>query len=171
MRWKPEIGGGIMSDLKKWEPFRDLSIIQREMDDMFRRFFGTFTPASLLRREFKGEWSPVVDVYMKDNKYVVHADIPGVDPKNVDISITGNLLTIKGERKSEVEEKKEGYFVHETSMGLFERTLTLPEGVDTTKIHASCKNGIIEVTMPAKAEALPRKVKVELEETTGKKAA
>ncbi len=107
---------------------------------------------------------------MKENQLVIRADIPGVDPKNVDISVTGNLLTIKGERKSDVEEKKEGYLYHETSIGTFERTLTLPEGVDTAKIHASYRNGVVEITMPAKAEALPRKVKVELEET-GKKAA
>ncbi len=160
-----------MSDLKKWEPFRDLSIVQREMDDMFRRFFGTFAPLNIFRRELKGEWYPVMDLYTKDNKFVVHADIPGVDPKDVEISVTGNLLTIKGERKSDVEEKKEGYMFHETSMGVFERTITLPEGVDTAKIHATYKNGVLEVSMPAKAEALPKKVKVELEETTGKKAA
>ncbi len=160
-----------MSDLKKWEPFKDLSIVQREMDDMFRRFFGTFAPLNFFRKELKGEWYPVMDLYTKENKFVVHADIPGVDPRDVDISITGNLLTIKGERKSDIEEKKEGYMFHETSLGVFERTITLPEGVDTTKIHATYKNGVLEVTMPAKAEALPKKVKVELEEVTGKKAA
>ena len=163
-----------MSDLKKWEPFRDLSIIQRDMDDLFRRFFGTFgtlAPAGFFKKEFKGEWYPVMDVYLKDNKFVVHADIPGVDPKNVDISITGNLLTIKGERKSEIEEKKEGYMLHESSIGVFERTITLPEGVDTAKVHATYKNGILELMMSAKAEVLPKKVKVEIEEVTGKKAA
>ncbi|MBI5467808.1 MAG: Hsp20/alpha crystallin family protein [Deltaproteobacteria bacterium] len=160
-----------MLELKKWEPFKDLSIVQREMDDMFRRFFGTFAPLNFLRKELKGEWYPVMDLYTKDNKFVVHADIPGVDPRDVDISVTGNLLTIKGERKSDIEEKKEGYMFHETSLGVFERTITLPEGVDTTNIHATYKNGVLEVTMPAKAEALPKKVKVELEEVTGKKAA
>ena len=163
-----------MADLKKWEPFRELSTIQREMDDFFKRVFGTFgtlSPVGLFKREFRGEWYPAVDLYMKGSELVVHADIPGVDPKDVDISITGNLLTIRGERKSDVEEKKEGYMFHETTAGFFERTLTLPEGVDTTKIHATCKNGIIELTMPAKAEALPKKVKVEIEEVKGKKAA
>lgn len=158
-----------MADLRKWEPFRELANIQKDMDDFFRRVFGGLTPTSLFRREIRGEWYPTLDLYMKDNKLVVHADIPGVDPKDVDISVTGNMLTIRGERKADFEEKKEGYLYHETSFGGFERTVTLPEGVDTTKIHASYNKGVLEITMPAKAEALPRKVKVELEE--GKKAA
>lgn len=158
-----------MADLKKWEPFRELATIQREMDDLFRRVFGSLTPANLFRREVKGEWFPTVDLYMKGNELVVHADIPGVDPKDVDISVTGNMLTLRGERKAEIEEKKEGYLYHETSFGGFERSITLPEGVDTTKVRASYNKGVLEIRMPAKAEALPRKVKIELEE--GKKAA
>jgi len=158
-----------MANLKKWEPFRELATIQREMDDLFRRVFGSLTPANLFRREVKGEWFPTVDLYMKGNELVVHADIPGVDPKDVDISVTGNMLTLRGERKAEIEEKKEGYLYHETSFGGFERSITLPEGVDTTKVRASYNKGVLEIRMPAKAEALPRKVKIELEE--GKKAA
>ena len=159
-----------MADLRKWEPMRELATVQKDMEDMFRRVFGLL-PTGLFRRELRGEWYPSIDTFMKDNNLVIRADIPGVDPKNVDISVTGNVLTIKGERKSDIEEKKEGYLYHETSVGAFERTLTLPEGVDSAKIHATCKNGVVEITMPAKAEALPRKVKVELEETSGKKAA
>lgn len=154
-----------MFELKKWDPFRELSSIQREMDDLFRRVFGSLTtPSGLFRREtFRGEWFPAVDCFMKDSKFIVHADIPGVDPRNVDISITGNVLTIKGERKSEVEEKKEGYMFHEASYGTFERMLTLPEGVDTANVKATYKNGVLELIMPAKAEVLPRKVQIELE--------
>ncbi|OGP16099.1 MAG: hypothetical protein A2V21_311265 [Deltaproteobacteria bacterium GWC2_55_46] len=162
-----------MADLRKWEPLRELATIEKEMEDMFRRAFGglsTILPTGLLRREFRGEWYPLVDSFMKENQFVVRADLPGVDPKDVEISVTGNLLTIRGERKSTVEEKKEGYLFHETSFGAFERTVTLPEGVDTTKVHASCSNGVIEITMPAKAEALPRKIKVEVM-GDGKKAA
>jgi HSP20 family protein len=77
--------------------------------------------------------------------------------------VTGNILTIKGERKSVVDEKKKGYLFHETSWGHFERSLTLPEGVDASKVHATCKNGVLELTMPTKAEALPKKVSIEIE--------
>lgn len=160
-----------MADLRKWEPFKELSTIQRDMDDFFRRVFDSLTPSRLFRREFKAEWYPAIDVYMKNNQLVVHADLPGINPKDVDISLTGNVLTIRGERKAEWEEKKEGYMFGEASYGAFERSFTLPEGVDTTKCHAVYKNGVLELTMPAKAEALPRKVKIELEEGKEKKAA
>jgi HSP20 family protein len=161
-----------MFELKKWEPLRDLSTIQREMDDLFRRVFGGFSTAGLFKRETRAEWCPDVDCFMKEGSLVVHADIPGMEPKDVDISIAGNVLTIRGERKAEWEEKKEGYLFHEASYGSFSRSLTLPEGVDTTKVHASYRNGVIELTMPAKAEALPKKVKIEVEGAKeGKKAA
>ncbi len=160
-----------MLELKKWEPLRELSTMQKEMDELFRRGFGSLT-TGLLRGGFKGEWRPDVDCYTKDNKFVVHADLPGVDAKDVDVSITGNMLTIKGERKTEEKAKKGDYIFHESSYGSFERSMTLPEGVDLKKVHASYKNGVLELTMPVKSAALPRKIKVELTEgKEGKKAA
>lgn len=160
-----------MFELKKWDPFRELSTIQRDMDDLFKRVFGSLTPTSLFRREsFKGEWYPSLDCYMKGNQFIVHADIPGVDPKDVDISVAGNVLTIRGERKADIEEKKEGFLFREASYGSFERVLTLPEGADTTKVHASYRNGVLELTMPAKAEALPKKVTIEIEKEIKKAA-
>ncbi|MBI5235631.1 MAG: Hsp20/alpha crystallin family protein [Deltaproteobacteria bacterium] len=159
-----------MFALKKWEPMKEFTTIQREMDELARRFFGSFTG---LRREFAGEFTPTMDCYMKNGQFIVHAELPGIEAKDVDISITGNLLTIRGERKSVVDEKKTDYLFHESSFGSFERTMTLPEGVDTGKVHATCKNGVLELTMPTKAEALPKKVKIEIEEGNkeGRKAA
>lgn len=164
-----------MFELKRWEPMRELSTIQRDLDDLFRRTFGSLTP-SLLRGESRGEWFPAVNCYMKEGKYVVDVDLPGVDPKDVDISITGKTLSIKGERKSEVKKEKEGYIFHESSYGTFERSMTLPEGVEAGKAHATYANGVLHLTMPAKSEALPKKVKVEVSEeeskgTKGTKAA
>jgi HSP20 family protein len=158
-----------MLELKKWEPFRELSTVQREMDELFRRTFGSLT-SGLFRKEWGGQWCPDLDCYMKDNKFFIHADIPGVDPKEVDISIVGNILTIKGERKTDVTEKKGEYIFHESSFGEFVRTMTIPEGVDVSKVHASYRNGVLELSMPTKAEVLPKKIHVELEGTKeGKK--
>ena len=161
-----------MFELKKWEPLKELTTIQREMDELFKRTFGSLT-SGIFGKEFRmGMWTPAVDCFVKEGNFVIHADIPGIDPKNVDVSIAGNLLTIKGERKTEAEEKKAGYLFREASYGTFERTITLPEGCETDKVHATYKNGVIELTMPAKAGALPKKVKVEVEELKeGKKAA
>lgn len=161
-----------MLELKKWEPLKELSTIQKDMDEFVRRFFSSMTPAGLFRRELVAEWYPSVECFIKKNVFTVQADLPGIDPKNVEISITGNVLTIKGERKAAYDEKKEGYLFHEACYGAFERSMTLPEGVDTSGVHAAYHNGVLELTMPTKAEALPRKIKVEVvEEKMEKKAA
>jgi len=151
-----------MLELRKWEPMRELSTIQKEMDELFRRTFGSLT-SGLFRREWKGQWCPEFDCYTKDGKFIVHAYLPGVDPKDVDVTIAGNILTVKGERKSDVTEKKGGYIFHESSFGEFERSITIPEGVEVDKVHATYTNGVLELSMPAKAEVMPKKIKVELE--------
>ncbi len=152
-----------MFELKKWEPMKELSSIQREMDDFFKRVFGTFSPAGFFKREFASEWYPALNCFYKEGRFIVNADIPGLDPKEIEISIAGNVLTIRGERKSIVDEKKEGYVFHETSYGTFERSMTLLDGVEADKVKASYKNGVLELSMPAKAEALPKKIKVEID--------
>ncbi len=147
-----------MLSIRKWDPFAELSTLHREMDEFFRRTLSGLTPGF-----FKGEWYPLVESYMRGDHLVVRVDLPGVNPRDVDISILGNQLVIKGERKAEKEEKKGEYFYRETSYGRFERVLTLPEGVNTDKVHATYKDGILEITMPARAEALPKKITVEVE--------
>jgi len=155
-----------MLALKKWEPFSELSTLHKEMDELFKRTFGSIVPSF-----FKGEWYPNVESFIKGNTLWIKADLPGLDPKDVAISVAGSTLTIKGERKEEKKEEEKGeYFFRETSYGAFERTITLPEGVDTDKVHASYKNGVIEVTMPVKEAARPKKVTIEVE-AAGKKAA
>lgn len=156
-----------MFELRKWEPLKELTQLQREMDDFFKRTLSSITPSAF----FRGEWLPAIDCYMKENQFVVHADLPGVEPGKLDVSVTGNLLTIKGERSSERDIGKESYMLHEASYGSFERTVTLPEGADTSNVRASYKNGILDLTMPVKAEALPRKVKIELGEVEKTKKA
>ncbi len=155
-----------MLALRRWDPFKELSTIHREMDEFFKRTLESLTPGL-----FKGEWFPAVESYMKKNSLVVKVDLPGIDPKDLDISIVGNQLVIKGERKAVEEEKEGDYILKETAYGAFERCLTLPEGIDTEKVHASYKNGVLEITMPAKKEALPRKVTVEVEGKEAKRAA
>lgn len=141
--------------LKKWDPVRELSTLQSEMEDLFRKLTGGFG------LEFaKGQWYPTVESYLEGDKLHVRADLPGMDPADIDVSIAGNMLTIKGERKSERKEKESEYLFCETSYGSFERTITLPEGVDTENVHAEYKGGVLEITMPAKGAALPRKVHV-----------
>lgn len=160
-----------MLDIRKWEPLKELSTIQRDMDEFVRRFFSSMTPAGLFRKELVSEWFPTVECFIRKNVFTVQMDLPGVDPKNLEIAIAGNVLTIKGERKAAYDTQKEGYLFHEACYGSFERSITLPDGVDSTGVHALYKNGVLELTMPTKVEALPKKVRVEVEEAKAEKKA
>jgi HSP20 family protein len=93
----------------------------------------------------------------------VRADVPGLEPKDIELSVLGNVLTIKGERKGEKETKKENYFRREISYGAFERRMTLPEGTETDKVKANFKNGVVEVTIPMAKEAVAKKIPLEAE--------
>lgn len=151
-----------LKKLEKWDPIKELSTIHRDMDDLFKRVFGS---ASMFGHGLRiGAWFPTMDAFVRDGKLVVRADLPGIDPKKTEITISGGLLTIKGERKTEKTETKEGVILSESAYGAFERTMTLPDGVDTADVHATYKNGVLELTMPTKAVTLPKKVTIEIEE-------
>ena len=126
--------------------FHDLS----DLDSLFDSAFGRWT-------EEGSAWWPLVESYTKDGQLILRYDLPGVDPKDVDVSLEGNVLTIRGERRAE--HGGEGY--REVQYGRFERTLTMPEGLDPEKIKARYVNGVLEVTVPAPAAAT-RKVPIEV---------
>jgi HSP20 family protein len=105
-------------------------------------------------------WSPVIDVMEKDKEYIVKAELPGVKEEDVDVSISGNMLTISGEKKTESETKKKGYYYSESSYGNFSRSVTIPSNVNTDKIEACYDKGVLEITLPKTAEAKTKKVKV-----------
>ena len=137
--------------------FRGLDGLHRDIDALFDGFFGSREVAPV------ADWTPRVDTCVKDDKIVVRADLPGVDPKEVDISLEGNLLSIRGERKAEQE--KADY--REVYYGRFERHVRVPNGTEPEKISAKYVNGVLEVTVP-----LPKPVtrKVPVEVTTGASA-
>ena len=161
-----------MKPLTKWSPFSELPAIRHEMDDLFNKFFefgGGWMPSLLRERMF-----PALESFYKEGKFVVKAELPGIDPKDVDISIVGNQLTIKGERKTEKDVKEENYMMMERSYGSFMRSITLPEGVDTTKVNAKYHDGVLDLTMPCAEAIAPRKITIEIEgseEKVVKKAA
>ena len=115
----------------------------------------------LARQNAEQGGRPFGCVIVKDGNVVVRADVPGLDPKDIEVSVLGNVLMIKGERKEEQEVKKENYFRREVSYGAFERHITLPEGAQTDKIKATFKNGVVEVTMPIAKEAGAKKIPLE----------
>ncbi len=143
----------------RWEPFRELSTLHKEIDELFRRTFGGF-------RETEGEvtnlMAPKVNTFVKDDVYHVEAELPGIDRNNLDVSIDGNILTLKGERKMRKETRRQDYLLQESSFGSFMRRLILPEGVNTDKVHAAYDDGVLTVTMPLEKKLMTgRKVMVE----------
>ena len=141
-----------MASLVRWDPLQDLVAIQRDVGRMFNDLGGWTMP--LPRRRMEGETlmlTPTVDVLRKGEDMVVRAELPGVKPEELDISVTENMLTIKGERHEEHEAKEEDYYVRESSFGTFERTLRLPEGAEIDHIKAEFTDGILEITVPKAA--------------------
>ncbi len=145
-----------MGALLPFRPFRELERWARQFEPRFPRFFEEYTNG-------EEEFLPAIESYIKDGNLVVHADVPGLEPKDIEVSVLGNVLTIKGEREDRKEAKTEDYIRREISYGKFERRMTLPEGAMTDKVKASFKNGVVEVTMPVGKELAAKKVPLETE--------
>ena len=108
------------------------------------------------------EWAPAIDVVTEDGDLVIRAELPGVKQEDVDITLQDNVLTVSGERKAEQEEERGGYYVRERRYGSFSRSLTVPEGVDESKIHARYENGVLEVTVEGAAQVQePKRIQIE----------
>lgn len=146
-------------DLMKWEPRRQL--IRGFFDD----FFDMLQNPGRFRRSWPegGMWEPAVDVINRKNELVVKAELPGVDKKDIKISLIENNLTIHGEVKKEEEVKREDYYCRERAFGSYSRTISLPTEVDKEKINAKFKDGVLEISMPKKPEMQPREITIEAE--------
>ena len=146
-------------ELTTWKPF-ELERMKREMDRVWDSFFEGLPRK---RGEEVGEWLPSLDISETKNDLVVKAEIPGIDPKDIDISLANDVLTIKGQKKQEVEEKEEDYHLIERHYGSFARSIRLPKGVQSDKINASYKNGLLRVTLPKSEEAKKKEIKIKVE--------
>jgi HSP20 family protein len=145
--------------LIRWEPVRELNTIQNEMNRLFNTFFetsGTQSGGHTAGRR----WLPAMDLVESGDDFVLRADLPGLSEDDVNIELEDNVLTISGERKSEHEERKEGYYRLERASGSFSRSLTLPEGVDPEKVRANFDRGVLEVRIPKPEQRKPRKVTI-----------
>jgi HSP20 family protein len=144
-------------------PFRGFWDMQSEMNRLFDQMFGGMGrwPAREQRMQV-AEWAPAIDVLTEDGDLVIRAELPGVRQEDVNITLQNNLLTIRGERKAEREEERGGYYVRERRYGTFSRSLTVPEGVDESKIRARYENGVLEVRVEgAAAIQEPRRIQIE----------
>jgi HSP20 family protein len=145
-------------ELTTWRPFRELEKMRTDMDRLWETFFEGRPKVREL-----GGWVPSIDVSETKNDLVVKAELPGMDPKDIDISLNDGYLTLKGEKKQEREEKEENYHYIERSYGSFTRSVQLPKEVKRDKITASYKNGILKITLPKSEEAKKKDVKIKVE--------
>ncbi len=152
--------------LVKWSPTREIERIERGMEKLFSDFF---EPFALGRRHLfrsgngrNGVMVPNIDIYEKKDEFVVKAELPGVDKKDIDLTISHDNLTLKGEIKKEKEVKEEDYYACERSYGTFKRTIPLPHEIDSEKAKADYKNGVLEVILPKKEGAKAKEIKLKV---------
>ncbi len=144
----------------RWEPFRGMVSLQERMNRLFDESFRGLTGAAEGDWGLGGTWAPPVDIYEHNGNIVLKAELPGVDPKDVDVRLENNVLTLRGERKFGSEVTREDYHRVERSYGGFSRSFTLPSVVDQQHIKADFKDGVLQVTLPQREEAKPKQIQI-----------
>ena len=152
-RWRPFASAG-----ERWEPLQGLGDIQQEVNRLFDSFFGR--PASA--RGGERMWIPLADVYETKDDLVVSLELPGVREKEVSVSITGDLLTVRGERKFETEANRDAFHRVERAYGRFERSIALPVPVQTDKVKATYRDGLLEIKLPKVEAVKPKEIKIDV---------
>ena len=142
--------------LKRCDPFRELLSLRDDMDRFFNTFFGR--PPE----EVEGFWSPTVDIEEDNENFLVKAELPGLKKEDIKISVRGNILSVSGERKHESETKSKTFHRIERSCGRFSRTIALSSDVDSDKVKATYKDGILTITLPKPESSKPNEIEVEI---------
>jgi HSP20 family protein len=148
-----------MTELTRWEPFREFATLQDRMNRLFRE---SYNDAGQDESLTTSRFAPAVDVYEDEHQVTLKIEVPGIDEKDIDVRVENNTLTVQGERKIEKEEKEENYRRLERQYGSFTRTFTLPQTVDSEKVSANYDKGVLKITLPKKAEAKPKQIKVNI---------
>ena len=144
--------------LSRYEPW---SAVRQLRDDMNRAFGQALTGTDDGSNVVTSRWMPAVDIQEEDKRFVISADVPGVDPEQIEITMENGVLTIKGERKLETEEEGEkGYRRVERMHGTFYRRFSLPDTADAENISAKGKNGVLEIVIPKNAAVQPKRIEV-----------
>src|ERR1700740_656544 len=150
-----------MTVLTRWDPFRELNVLQDRLNRIFQEYAPRGDPELTA-----GNFVPPVDIYEDEQNVTLKVELPGVDPKDVDVKVENNTLTIRGERKFEKEEREENFHRVERRYGSFVRSFTLPNSVDTYNTRADYENGVLKVQLAKRAEAKPKQIKVNVGQKT-----
>ena len=148
-RWEPR------RSLAAWQPFRAMEQFENQFEDILS---GGMQPVFRGDGDRAEEMMPKMDIFEKDDKFVVKAELPGMKGEDIDISISGDIMTIKGEKKSESEVDEGNYYKRETSYGSFARSIRLPSSVDIDKISAASEDGMLEIELPKAVAVQPKKI-------------
>ena len=141
--------------LNRWEPFRGASTLQEQVN----RLFGNALERSAEESNLTS-WAPAVDIYETEHELVVKADLPDIDPRDLDIRVENNILSIRGERKFESKVSEDKYLRVERAYGSFSRSFSLANTVNSEAIKADYQNGVLTLTVPKREEAKPKQIKV-----------
>lgn len=144
----------------RYDPFRELDRLQSEMNRLFEGVNAPTGERATANTASVSRWSPAVDVAETSSEIVLHVELPGMKPEDVDLELTGDTLTLRGERKYENEERRNNYVRVERSYGRFQRQFTLTVPVDADAVEASYKDGVLEIHLPKSEANKPRKVQV-----------
>src|SRR3972149_6068800 len=144
-----------MNTMLRWSPTRQFHFHQGA-EDVFERFFGGATDEA----DQRPSWRPAAEGRIEDGTYVIQLALPGMDPKDVEVSLMDNVLTVKGERKADHDTAGKDYFIREVAYGAFQRNFALPEAVDAGQVEAKYAKGMLEVRVPAPQAATPRAIEV-----------
>jgi len=143
-------------NLVRWSPFREMSILQNQMNRLFENSLQGWPGDA----EATATWAPSADIYEAENELMLEADLPGIDPKQIDIRVENNVLTIRGERPLQPKVERESFHRIERSYGTFSRSFALSTAVDSDKVRATYKNGVLSFTLPKAAQARPKRIQI-----------
>jgi HSP20 family protein len=149
--------GDTLMAIIRYEPWGLLNQLQKELERSRDDKSGEGTVAT-------AEWAPAVDIKEEVDKFVIHADIPGVKPEDIEVSMEAGVLTVKGDKESEAKTEKEGYKRVERTYGSFYRRFSLPDTADGDAINAKCKHGVLEIIIPKREAVKPKRISVAAEE-------
>jgi HSP20 family protein len=151
-----------MRTVTLWNPLREMALFRRRPETLFDHLTDSvFAPWDRDRSRWQADgWMPAIESYVENGTLMIKADLPGIDPKEVSISVGENRLTIEGERKHEENKEGKDYRYREVAYGKFSRTVALPDGVDTDAITATYKDGVLAITMPAPTAMAAKKIPI-----------
>jgi len=154
--------------IQRWRPWDEFRELERRMEEMIRHpLLSLRYPLAWWRAPTEeAAWIPALEMYEKEDKFVVRVEVPGMKKEDIEISVLGDTLTIRGERKAETEVKDEDYYRCELCYGRFSRSITLPSAVQTAKVEATYRDGILEIVLPKAPEAKPKKIQVKVKEAS-----